>query len=356
VSASYSGTSELSDPAMLEPLDDAGLAWTLEEIVGHPGLGSASLGPAELARHDAWIIGNERVTAAALDAAPAVPLLIARFGVGTDTIDLAACTRRDVIVAITPDAMARPVAVAALAHLLAATLHLPAKHAMVRDGRWNEGRRRWLGRGLDGRTVGLVGLGNIGSVLAELLAPLRVRILATDPQRTRDEAARLGAELVELPDLLARSDAVVVLCPLTPATHHLIGAAELAAMRPTAVLVNVSRGPVVDQAALVDSLERGVIAGAGLDVFETEPLPAGDRLAGLPNVSLSPHGLAQTDQLLETAAASAIAAVVEVSRGRAPRYVANPDVLARPTLAARLSAARSVRSRSGPRPRSRPAG
>lgn len=333
VTAAFAGTREVSDPSLLGALDRAGIPWEIVELADETAVKAN-----ELSRHDAWLIGNERIASAAIDGARPAPILLARFGVGTDRLDLPACSRRDTIVTVTPDAMARPVAVAALTHLLAATLNLHAKDAMVRSGDWSGSRRRWLGRGLHGRTVGIVGLGNIGSALLELLAPLGVRVLAVDPARTPDEAARLGAELVDLATLLGRSDGVVIACPLTPATHHLLGRAELAAMRSTAVLVNVSRGPIVDQAALVDALERGVIAAAGLDVFEVEPLPADDPLTRLDNVSLSPHALAQTDQLLEAAADSAVRAIVDVSRGRAPQYVANRDVLERPSLAGRLEA------------------
>ena len=331
VTVDFAGSPGVGDTALLSALERTGLPW---EFVAPADDGS--VGPDQLRRHAAFLVGNGRITRAVIEAASPAPLLLARFGVGTDAIDLAACTDRDVIVSITPDAMARPVAVAALTHILAATLHLHAKDAMVRDGDWESDRSRSLGRGLVGRTVGLIGLGNVASVLLELLAPLRVRVLASDPNRTPQEAALLGVELVELTALLERSDVVVVVCPLTPSTRHLIGRAELARMKPSASLVNVSRGPIVDHAALVDALAGGTIAGAGLDVFEVEPLPADDPLKRLPNVSLSPHGLAQTDQMLEDAAASATAAIVDVCHGRVPRFVANMDVRSRPTLAARL--------------------
>ncbi len=331
VTIDFAGSPEVSDTALLDGLQRAGLRWEFVDAAD-----DGTLGPDQLRRHPALLLGNGRITRGAIVAADPAPLLIARFGVGTDAIDLEACTHRDVIVSITPDAMARPVAIAALTHILAATLNLHAKDAMVRAGDWERDRHRWLGRGLVGRTVGLIGLGNVATALLELLAPLRVQVLASDPNRTPREAELLGAELVELAALLERSDVVVIVCPLTPSTRHLIGSAELARMKPTASLVNVSRGPIVDHEALVEALAGGIIAGAGLDVFELEPLPADDPLTRLPNVSLSPHGLAQTDQMLEDAAASATDAIVDVCHGRVPRFVANMDVRTRSGLAARL--------------------
>jgi phosphoglycerate dehydrogenase-like enzyme len=332
VTSDFAGSRELSSPELLTKLDGAGVPWETVDPVE-----DGSLSSSQLSRHAAFLTGNARVTGGAIEAANPPPLLLARFGVGTDVLDLGACTRHDVIVSITPDAIARPVAVTALTHILAATLNLHAKDSMVRDGIWTRERRRWLGHGLAGRTVGLIGLGNIASVLLELLAPLRVHVIARDPYRTSDEAASLGVELVDLDELLERSDVVVILCPLTPETYHLIGRRELARMKPTASLVNVARGPIVEHEALVTALETGAIASAGLDVFEREPLSADDRLTRLANVSLSPHGLSQTDQMLEDVAASAIRAILDVSRGRVPAFVANREVLTRPSLAARLS-------------------
>jgi phosphoglycerate dehydrogenase-like enzyme len=338
VTIDFAGAYEGDSDVGLQMLDDAGLAW---EFVAPEE--SGALGPTQLSAYSAILTGPARVTAEALDAARPAPLLLARFGIGTDMLDLGACTRHDVIVSITPDATARPVAVAALALVLASTLRMHAKDVMAREGDWVQDRRRWLGCGLVGRTVGIIGFGNIGTILADLLRPLEVRIVVCDPYRQPEDARRLGVELIGLPELLDRSDVVVVACPLTDETRHMIGPAELARMRPSASLVNVARGQILDQGALTVALANGVISGAGLDVFEQEPLPASDPLTSLPNVMLSPHGLSQTDQLMSDSGASAVRAILDVKAGRAPRFVANRAVLERPGLLARLKSRRQRR-------------
>jgi phosphoglycerate dehydrogenase-like enzyme len=162
------------------------------------------------------------------------------------------------------------------------------------------------------------------------------RILAFDPYANAEQAARLGVELVELAELLQEADFLCVNCPLTPETRHLIGPRELGLMKPTAYLVNTARGPIVDEAALARALAEGGIAGAALDVFEEEPLPADSPLHALENVVLSPHAIAWTDELVALNGSGACESALAVLRGEVPLHVANMEVLERPGFRAKL--------------------
>jgi phosphoglycerate dehydrogenase-like enzyme len=257
--------------------------------------------------------------------------------VGYDMIDVEACTKHDVLLSITRDAVRRPVAEAILTVILALAKRVLQNDRLVREGRWEE-QGRELGLGLRGRVLGTIGVGNIGAELVGLLRPLGLaRLLAVDPYVSPGDAARLEVELTELDTLLSEADFVCVNCPLTEATRHLIGVDELRRMKPTAFLVNTARGPIVDEAALARALEERWIAGAALDVFEEEPLPADSPLIGLPNVILSPHSIAWTDELFALNGSGACENVLAVLRGEIPRHVVNRDVLERPGFKRKLS-------------------
>jgi phosphoglycerate dehydrogenase-like enzyme len=255
-------------------------------------------------------------------------LVIARLGVGYDRVDVRACTEAGVLVAITPDGVRRPLASGAMAHILALAHGLRQMDRQVRNGRWE--RFSHVGVGLAGRTLGLLGVGNVGSDLMALAEPWGMQRIAHDPYLAE---APPGVELVGLEDLFRRSDFLVVLCPLNDETRRLVNAERLALMKPTAFLVNVARGGIVDQAALTRALEEGWIAGAGLDVFESEPVDPGDPLLQLDNVLLSPHAVCLTDELFRLSGLSAAEAVVDVASGRAPRHLVNPEALDHPRLA-----------------------
>jgi phosphoglycerate dehydrogenase-like enzyme len=292
---------------------------------------------AEARACDALLVAGPQVTRATLAGADERLALVARVGVGYDNVDVDACREHGVLVTITPDAVRRPMAAAALALLLALAHELPVKDRLVREGRWDE-QLEHVGHGLDGRTLGLVGLGNIGREIARLAAPFGMRVLAWTPHLTDARAAAAGVERAErLDDLLACADYVCLVCPLTRATHHLIDRRRLALMRPSAFLVNVARGAVVDQAALVDALRTGALRGAGLDVMDPEPLPPGDPLAALGNAILAPHALGHTRALLAGAYADACASVVALAEGRVPRDLVDPVVGDSPLLRAKLA-------------------
>lgn len=302
---------------------DIGLDLLTEEGIGYTFLPDTPVLRAEdVDGVDAVLFAAPAVDAATV-AGSRPPRLLARFGVGLDSVDVAACTAAGVGVTITPDGSRRPVATAALTLVLAVQHRLLLKHRLVERGRWDD-KLAHMGRGLSGATVGTLGLGNVASELFSLMAPFGTHNLAADPWRTPQQAAGLGVELVGLPELLRRSDVVVVTSALTPETQGLLDREMIALMPPHAVLVNVARGPIVDTEALTAALVEGRIAGAGLDVVDPEPLPSDHPLTGLDQVILSPHGLAWTDELARGNGGSAVRAILAVRDGRRPDHLVNP--------------------------------
>ena len=283
---------------------------------------------------DALVVLGPRITARTLARAGRLAL-VARFGVGYDNVDVDACTRQGVLLTITPDGVRRPVAVSAIALLLALSHKLVIKDRLTRSGRWSE-KLDHMGTGLGGRSLGVIGLGNIGGELCRLAQPFELRCLAFDPYATTETAAQVGATLTDLETLLRRSDFVCVCCALTPETHHLLDARRLALMPSGAYLVNVARGPIVDQAALTAALREGRLAGAALDVFEQEPVAPDDPLLTLDNVIVAPHAIAWTDELFLGNGTSACRSILDVAAGRVPRYVVNRAALDHPGLQAKL--------------------
>lgn len=255
--------------------------------------------------------------------------ILARWGVGYDRIDTEALTQNDVLLAITVDAVRRPVSEAIMTLLLALAKRLPQKDSIVRRAAWEE-RGDAFGLGIRGKTVGSVGMGNIGSDFFRLLAPFEAgRRLVSDPYLSPEQARTVDVELVSLKTLFAESDFVTVNCPLTEETQGMIDAELFGLMKPTAYFINTARGPIVDQEALIEVLQDGRIAGAGLDVFADEPLAADSPLLSLDNVILSPHALAWTDELYTLNGEHACANILSVFRGEIPPYPVNRAVLER---------------------------
>ena len=239
-----------------------------------------SLPRAELLRRIATADGllcmvEDRIDREVLDAAPKLRA-IANYAVGTDNIDLGSARARGIAVGNTPGVLTEATADLAFALLLAAARHLPEAAGSVREGQWRVWEtKRWNGAELFGATLGIIGYGRIGRAVARRAVGFEMTVLATPT--------------TPLEELLERSDVVSLHCPLTPQTRHLIDAAALRRMKPTAILVNTARGPVVDPAALGEALRGGWIAGAGLDVTDPEPLPADDPLLDAPNLIVLPH-------------------------------------------------------------------
>ena len=305
----------------------------LEPLKQAPGVEFTFLEPRDpvqaeqLEDFDALILLAHRFTAASLPRSGRLGV-VARFGVGYDAVDVEACTKAGVAVVITPDGVRRPVAVSIVALLLALTGKLTIKDRLARQGAAGFAKRgEHMGVGLVGRTLGSLGVGNIGAELFRLIQPFEMRLIAHDPFADPRLAAELGVELVGLDDVFRRADVVSINCPLTPQTRHLVNAERLALMKPTAYLINTSRGPVVDQKALTQALQARRIAGAGLDVFEQEPPDLDDPILQLDNVVLAPHALCWTDQCFAGNGAADVRAVLDYKDGRAPRGVVNGAVL-----------------------------
>lgn len=292
------------------------------------------ISPGVADEYDALLVLSPRVTALSVEGCRTLKL-IARFGVGYDNVDVEACTRNGVMLSITPDGVRRPVATSALTFLLALSHKLLVKDRLTRTGRWHE-KLHYMGTGLTGRTLGVIGLGNIGRELFRLAAPLEMRHVAFDPYVSGENAAAAGVELVALDSLLAEADFVVVCCALTADTLHLIGRERLRLMKPTSYLINIARGPIVDQAALTEALVERGIAGAALDVFETEPVPDDDPLLQLDHVIVAPHAIAWTDELFLGNGRAACQSILDVAEGRLPGHIVNRQVLETPALAAKL--------------------
>lgn len=278
---------------------------------------------------DALYVNSPRVPAAAVARSDLRLKLISRHGVGYDSVDVEAMTRAGVLVANTPNAVPRPVATIALTFVLALAHRLMAKDRITRAGRWAE-RLEHMGTGLTGRTLGVVGAGRIGKELLRLSRVFDLKLLAADPYADTLELSYIGARQVPLAELMAQSDFVVITCLLNEETRGLVGARELALMKPGAFLINVARGPVVDEKALYQALAARRIAGAGLDVFEEEPTPADNPILRLDNVIVSPHALCWTDELFGNIARTAIGAVLAVHNGRRPEFLVNPAALSHP--------------------------
>lgn len=268
----------------------------------------------------AAIVSTDPFDADVLAGAPALRV-IARIGVGTDSIDVDVATRRGVAVCTTPGANASSTADHAVALMLAALRRIPEHDAGIRAERWARtgAATPWE---LNRATVGLVGLGAIGRLVRRRLSGFRTHVLVCDPAAEPEP----GTEVVGLEELLRRSDVVSLHLPLTSGTRHLIDRRRLALMPPHAVLVNTARGALVDEAALVEALAAGRLRAAALDVFEREP-PVDRRLLALPNAILTPHVGGLSERSVEEMTHRATDAVVDVLAGRVPANLVNPGAL-----------------------------
>lgn len=268
--------------------------------------------------------------------------MVARFGVGYDNVDLGVCDQAGIAAVITPDGVRRPVAVSIITFVLALSGRMFVKDRLTRQGPQGWARRsEHMGTGLVGRTLGQLGMGNIGAETCRLAKPFDLRLIAHDPYADPALAAELGVELVGIEDLFARSDFLSVSVPLSDATRHLVNARLLALMKPTAYLINTARGPIVDQKALYEVLRDGRIAGAGLDVFDVEPVPADEPILKLDNVIVAPHALCWTDQCFAGIGASDVAAAQALMRGEVPRGIVNRGIVENPAWRAKLDRLRA---------------
>ena len=254
-------------------------------------------------------------------------VVIARYGIGLDTVDLEEATARGVLVTNVPDYCIDEVSDHALALILSLARGVTLLDRKVRSGSWTPTDARPLHR-LRGRTLGLVGFGRIARALAAKMTAIGYRVVTTDPFVPEDAVRSAGAEPMSLDDLLAASDVVSIHAPLTTDSRHLIGAEELARMRPGAILVNTSRGPLVDLDALRATLADGRLGGVGLDVLEVEPPSPDDPLLHRDDVIVTPHAAFYSEESLRELQRKAVEQVIEALAGRTPPYAVNAEAIA----------------------------
>ncbi len=286
-----------------------------------------------------WVFGGCRaLTPAQADNLHVLPRCgaLIRTGSGTDNVPVARATELGIVVANTPDAVTDPVADHVVGLLFAAARRIPWHDRAMRQGRW-ERDAGYANPHIHGRVLGLVGFGRIPRRVVQRLSGFELVVLAYDPYVPAETMAQHGARAASLDDLLTQADFVSVHTPLTEQTHHLINERTLRLMKRTAVLINTSRGPVVDEPALVKALSEGWIRGAGLDVFEREPIDPANPVLKLDNVVLSPHLASLTDEYMDSCWRYSYETVLDLADGYWPRSYVNHEVSPRMALRARAS-------------------
>jgi len=311
-------TDNLQDVGV-EALEKEGL-----DVVVVPTLPESDLFTRIAGCHGLIVRSATKVTATLLEAAPQL-VVVGRAGAGVDNIDVETASQRGIIVMNTPGANTIAVAEHTIGLLLSLARKVPQAHGALKGGTWD--RERFAGVELYGKVLGIAGLGRIGSEVARRAIGLRMQVIAYDPYLTAEVAQKIGAEVVELDELFRRSDFISVHTPLTKETQNFIGPGEFARMKPGVRLINCARGGVINEAALVDAIRSGQVAGAALDVFEQEPLPRDHPLIGLEQVILTPHLAASTEEA-QSAVALAIARQVAdvLVRGLVTNAVNVPSV------------------------------
>ena len=279
--------------------------------------------PDIMASYDGLYVNSPKVTAASVARADCRVRIVARHGVGYDTVDVKALAAKGVITTNTPVAVRRPVAVAALTFIFALAGRLVIKDQLTRQNRWNE-RTSHMGLGLTTRTIGILGVGGIGQEFLRMAKPFGWRMLASDPYVDAATIAALGGEKVSEESLLAQSDFVAVFMILNEQTRHFLNAERLALMPKHAYLINMARGPVIDELALIKVLQNNHIAGAALDVFEQEPVAADNPLLTMDNVLLAPHSLCWTDECFDHIAREGLGCLAAFAKGERPLSVVKP--------------------------------
>ncbi|MCS6784225.1 MAG: D-2-hydroxyacid dehydrogenase [Candidatus Caldarchaeum sp.] len=293
------------DVSAVEILKKAGF-----DVDLRPGIGANEL-ESVVSGYDVLVVrGRTKVTSKVLERGVPRLKVVGRAGVGLDNIDLDAASKLGVKVLNTPESSTNSVAELVVGLMLAVARKIAWSDRVMRAGKWPKGEA--MGVELSGKTLGVVGFGRIGRKVAEVAYAMGMKIIAYDVIKIpEDVLAKTQAKLTSLEDLLRSADVVTLHVPLTPETRHLINAEKIALMKPSAILVNASRGEVVDEQALVEALSSGRLAGAGLDVYEREP-PTGSKLLELDNVVLTPHIGAQTVEAQEAAATMLASKIVEV--------------------------------------------
>ena len=317
--------SELDDPPqwMVDQLPEHGVQYeinrsiTLESLIRNAGDANAVV----TGGHRRLMVGEN------MDVLPSLGAVI-KMGSGVDNIDVGAATERGIMVVNTPDAVTDTVSDHAIALLFAAIRQIPQQNRLIREGVWSIGRAR-PGRHFRGATVGLIGFGRIARQVVEKLVGFEMKFLVHDPYVSADVVEEAGATVVSMEEALSQSDFVSIHCPLLDTTRGLIGERELRMMRPEAILVNTSRGPVVDEAALTRALREGWIAGAALDVLEEEPTPVDNPLLELENVIVTPHLSSTSDLFPGEIWKDIYRSLIDLAAHRRPKSVVNGNVVPR---------------------------
>lgn len=294
------------------------------EVDEKPGLKPDELA-AVVGEYDALVVRSQtRVTSEIIEAGKKLQV-IGRAGIGVDNIDLDAATRHGIVVVNAPEGNCSATAEHTLALLFSLARHVPQAHAQLKAGKWS--RKEFVGTELRNKTLGIIGLGRVGSEVARMVKGLQLKLIAFDPFVSQEQAQLLGLELVSKEDLLKRSDFITVHIPLTDATRGFIGAEELALVKPTAGLINSARGGIIDEQALYEAIEEGKVAGAAVDVFTEEP--ANDNiLLKSDKVVVTPHLAASTAEAQKTVAVDVAEQVLAVLKGRPARYAVNMPLMA----------------------------
>ncbi len=271
---------------------------------------------------------TDPIDAEVFDSAPKLRI-VSQYAVGYDNIDLKEATKRGIYVTNTPGVLTETVADFAFALMLAVARRVVEADKYVREGKWKVGWHPLMMIGSDvyERTLGIIGMGRIGSAVARRAKGFGMKVLYYDAIRREDLEKELGVEYTDMDKLLEESDFVSLHVPLTPETYHLIGEEQLRKMKPTAFLINTSRGKVVDQKALYKALKEGWIAGAGLDVFEQEPIPPDDPLLQLNNVVLAPHAASASYETRSRMAEIVAENLIAFLNGKVPPTLVNKEVV-----------------------------
>jgi len=277
---------------------------------------------------DAVLASMDRFTGGVLASPAAARLkIISRWGVGYDAVDVPAATRQGIVVAYTPGLLNETVADYAFALLLAVARRVHQGYLTLHQGTWQSA---W-GHDVHGKTLGLLGCGRIGQAVARRAKAFDLRVLACDPVPS-PAAQSLGVEFVSLDELLSQSDFLSLHAALTPESRGMLGEAQLRHMKPTAYLINTARGALLDELVLARALQEGWIAGAALDAFTTEPLPADHVLHSAPNLLITPHQASFARETGERVSLTAAQAIVDLIQGRRPQFTVNPEVYDSPAL------------------------
>ncbi|MBI3953607.1 MAG: phosphoglycerate dehydrogenase [Chloroflexi bacterium] len=282
--------------------------------------------------YDALVVRSETKVTAPIIRAGKKLQVIGRAGVGVDTIDVDAATAQGVIVVNAPAGNTISTAEHTLALMLALARNLPQAHASLKAGEWS--RSQFTGVELRHKVLGIFGLGRVGSEVARRALAFQMRVLGHDPFVSEALAQQLGVQLASLEELLRQADFITVHTPLSVDTRGLLGERELRLVKPTVRLLNVARGGIIDEAALVQALDEGRVAGAALDVFSQEPPPAGHPLVGHPKVIVTPHLGASTAEAQTSVATDVAEQVVDVLQGRPARYAVNAPFVPPEAMAA----------------------